>query len=614
VLSAAAVLLVVTGLLALWLSPSDRPLTQQEKRRHQIIVEQLRELELERNAIETVKARRRPRPKPAAPASEEPAYVTAQRKAERAVAVAEAEEAARFIEARQRFVMRQLRMFEGRAPLPDNLDVEEFDPDEAKAAGKPAVAETGPVEVGRVLAAVAGKAGVLIREAEEGLQRLELAKDLTLLSGDRILTSPGANAPCTSVRLKGGATIDIDRATSVEVLGRDNLYFSVGRIYAHIAVPFPEDTYREAEPPFSLQTEAGRLLTHDLRVELQLSPAKELRARVDSGKVHLVNRKGHVVGHRGQVLRTRKDKRPTRTEGFAEPVWRGRQRHFPGLPFGFGSPIIYSSRFSAQESGDYYAMAMALRGEIDLRGLQTSCGFKENPEGQQRYFEKLVEATRKFRKLAPRRIPTPKLGVLNRLKVPSPKVPAKTQVQRSDAALQILAAAKTATPSKPLLVLCHGSMADVACAWLMDPSIADRVIVAGERMWANAANRVPDPGYTPIRSDPWAYEIVARHFRCLLVNLNGLKADRALLDQITDPKWDSLKSCGGGVHHGFSFLYHVTHPDNRMTVRRQRFVGIKGEGPVFAEDPKGRTWEIHIEGEREKLLDEFRRIFLRLQK
>jgi len=454
---------------------------------------------------------------------------------------------------------------------------------------------------------------VLIREAEEGPLRLELARDLKLLIGDRILTAPGAKVACTSVRLEGGATIDIDRASTLEVLGRDHVHFHTGRIYAHIAVPYPEDAYPEAEPPFSLQTEAGRMLTHDLRAEMRVSPAKELRARVDSGKVHLLNRMGNVVGHRGQELRTRKNVRPSRRDGFAEPVWRGRDRNFPGLPFGFGCPIIYSSRFSVRDSGDCYAIAMALRGEISLKGLQTSSGFKKNPQRQRGHFDRLLKVTEKFRKIAPHRIPRATLGILTRLEVPSPKIATQTRLQRSGAVSQILMAAKLATPSKPLLVLCHGSMADVACAWLMDPTISDRVIVAGERSWVNAPNRIPDPGYAPIICDQWAFEIVARHFRCLVVNHSGLQFGPELSKQITAPEWELVKKCSRGNHHGFSFLYHVSRPDSQMTVKRHRFVRIQDNAPVLVEDPKGKIWEIHIKGEREKLREEFRRIFLRRQ-
>jgi len=604
--AAAAALLITTGLVALWLTPGplDRPLTPQEERRHQIIVEQLRELNLERKAVETGRTRRRPRPKPAAPTPEEATRV-------RVTAQQEVEEATRIIDARRRFVMQQLQMFHGRGPLPDDLDVDELDRNAVPGPDdEDVIAGTEPVEVGRVLEAEGAEAGVLIREGAAGANRLALKKGLALLSGDRIETARGTGVPCTSVRLEGGATLDLDRATSVAVLGRDDLRFHGGRIYAHIAVPYSEDGYREEGPPFSLQTEAGRFLTHELQAELYLSSnellGKDLKARVDGGKVHLVNRMGHVVGRQGQELRARKDAQPSRSEGFFEPIWRGRERHLPGLPFGLSSPIVFSSYAPLQSSGTHYALGLALRNEIDLRGLQTAGGKTGDGSDQRRYFRELLEKTREFQLLAPRRIPRATLGVLRPLQVPLPKIAAQTRVERSDAVGQILSAARTATPSKPLLVLCHGAMTDVACAWLMDPTIAGRVVVVGERSG-------PKNVWTQWICDPWACEIVITHFRCVLVYHGGLQPDRKLLKQITDPKWVSMKNNQVGKYHSFGLLYNIVNPDVGRTVRRVRFAGTKKDEPVFEPDRAGNMWEIWSHAKPDKLQNEFNRIFIRAQ-
>jgi hypothetical protein len=396
----------------------------------------------------------------------------------------------------------------------------------------------------------------------------------------------------------------------VEVLGRDNLRFHSGRIYAHIAVPIPEDGYEEGEPPFSLQTEAGRFLTHNLKAELYLSPNevlhKDLRARVDIGKVHLVNREGHVVGHRGQELWARKDARPSRKDGFSEPIWRGRERNLPGLPFGLSNPIIFSSYAPLQSSGTYYAMGLAVRNEIKLRGLQTAGGKTGDGSDQLRYFRHLVQKTRELQLLAPRRIPPATLGVLRPLEIPSPKVAAQTRAERSEAAMQILAAARTATLAKPLLVLCHGAMTDVACAWLMDASIADRVVVVGERSSRKNA-------WTQWICDPWACEIVIRHFRCIVVYHGGLQPDREMLTRITDPKWTDMRNNQVGKYHSFGLLYHVVNPDIETTVRRVSFTGTENDQPVFKPDQAGNMWEIMSRAGRDKLRAEFRRIFLTAQ-
>ena len=589
--AAAAALLITTGLAALWLSPEsvERPLSQSERRHHRIIVEQLRELNLEREAIETAKRRPRPKPAPGIPPPDEPAQTRAQQ---------ETEEAARFIEARRSFVMRQLRSFQSRRALPDDLDEEVFDPRSPSPVVEPAVVETGPV--GRVLLAE-GEAGVLIRAAEGGAQRLALTEGLALQRGDCIETSRNAKLPPASVQLKGGATIDIDRATSIELLGRDNLRFRGGRIYAHIAVPYPEDAYPEAGQPFSLQTEAGRFLTHNMEAELSLSTSKvmdrDLRARVDSGKVHLVNHKGHVMGRKGQELRSRRNRKPSSRQGFSVPIWRGRERFFRGLPFGRSSPIVLSSYKSGINFGEHYAMAMALRGEIQLVGLQSTRGRPDQING----FHQLTRDAQQLRRHYGSKIPTITLGAQNPLRPsPSGKL-SEANVERSDAARQIVYEARKAKPSKPLVVLCHGTVTDVAAAWLIDRSMMDRVVVV----------LTVTPGKTDWMwyvEDPTAGEIVMRHFRCVIVRGEDLKLGEERVARIRDSRWSFMRDrqINGRKFRG---LYYITNPSPSIKVKRSRFTGFD-KAVKLQPDPNGNVWEIRGQHPERVLMREFDRIFL----
>jgi len=139
--AAVAVLFITAGLLGLWLTwqPTDPPLSKRQERRRQTIIEQLCELNLERRAVETAnRMKPPPRFEPGRPPSDPATRTTAQE---------EAEEAARFIEARQRFVMQQLRMFHSRGPLPDDLDVDEFEPGTVRTE-EPVVARTCARNIG----------------------------------------------------------------------------------------------------------------------------------------------------------------------------------------------------------------------------------------------------------------------------------------------------------------------------------------------------------------------------------------------------------------------------------------------------------------------------------
>jgi hypothetical protein len=581
-------------MLGLWLTwqPVDPWLAKRREHRRQVIMEQLQELNVERKAVETAKTEVVPAPAPGRPPLPETTRV---------VRKEESEEAARFIEARQRFMMRQLRMFNTRRPLPDDLDVDEFDPNAPTRAEEPALAQTDPVEVGRVLLAQGGKGGVLIREEEAGPNRLALTKGLALLRGDRIETARGADVPCTSVRLEGGATVDLDRATSIELLGRDNLRFRSGRIYAHIAVPYPEDSYPEVGPPFSLQTDAGRFLTHNMQAELYLSRNevlhKDLSARVDSGKVHLVNQKGHTVGRKGQELRARKGARPTRAEGFSKPIWRGRGRNHPNLPFGRSNPLIFSTATLTKYYGTHYALALAFRGEIRLVGLQASQG---DPQQESLFRKFLVEAP-KLQRYGPGCFPLPVCGTLEPLPIPDSERLKETEPTHTDAALQILAEARGATSAKPLVFLCHGSGTDLASAWLRDPGIAKKIVVLAA---------LPPKSSRWWQRDPWAGQIVLRYFRCVLLPNEHMTVDPARLQRITDPRWASMVNKNNLGDWNSRLLCFLVNPDPKAQVTRLRFRGVRDGKPVFEASPKGKIWRLPDVPERAEVLDEFDRVFL----
>lgn len=590
----AAVLLIVAGSTALWFSSGGRepPLTPQEQRQQEVIVEQLRELRLERAAVATSTPERAPETKAEPAPPDETARIAMQ---------GDAAEAARFIEARQRFMMYQLRMFQGRRPLPEGLDVDEFESRTVPESGAPSIAETGPVEIGRVLQTEGEEAGVLIREAEKAPSRVALKKGQPLLSGDRIETARSGTATRASVRLNGGATLDLDGSTSVDVLGRDSLRLNAGRIYAQIAVPVPEESDPESAPPFSLQTDAGRFLTHDLHAEISLSShtvlRKELEARIDAGKVHLVNRKGHAVGRKGQELRSMKDAAPAQQEGFSKPVWRGSERFFTNLPFGRSSPIIFSSYKADQHFGAHYAMAMALRGEINLVGLQAARG---GPD-QTGVFERLSEEARTLRISAPRQIPAVTLGMLQPLQAhPSGDV-TKARGERSDAMLQILDQSRSARPTKPLVVFCHGCVSDVANAWLAKPEIADRVVIV-------LAVITGDTDWMWYENDPVAGEIAMRNFRCLIIRCSELEIDPARLQKIVDPRWFPLRNRNANGRQ-FYGLFYITNPDPDLALARSRFTGFN-EKVRLAADAGGNIWEVRGQTPLRNALAEFDRIFL----
>jgi hypothetical protein len=87
-----------------------------------------------------------------------------------------------------------------------------------------------------------------------------------------------------------------------------------------------------------------------------------------------------------------------------------------------------------------------------------------------------------------------------------------TTPNRSEGALYILgAASRLSLPYRPLVVLTGGRLTDVADAYLIDQSVADRVVVVsslGTASTSGGAMGIPNG-----EMDPWAEAIVAAHFR-----------------------------------------------------------------------------------------------------
>src|SRR4029079_11027405 len=96
---------------------------------------------------------------------------------------------------------------------------------------------------------------------------------------------------------------------------------------------------------------------------------------------------------------------------------------------------------------------------------------------------------------------------------------------RSDGARLILdAAARLSLPYRPLVVVTGGRLTDVADAYLVDPTITERVVVVsslGTTTASGGAMAAPNG-----EMDPWADAIVTARFRFVQVS--------AFYDQLTD--------------------------------------------------------------------------------
>lgn len=613
--AAAALLIVTLGLIALWLNVStdrDTVMAEQNAKRRQAILKQLAELEREAEA-----ARFRPvlpppiepaLPKPQPPREEpstepsEPSNAEAIRLAEEAQRRRETEEVTQLIEARRQQLMAQLRSYPERRPRGDDTDEDNQPLKTPKPGTAVASVASGEadVEVGQIVFVESEQqSGVVVRGEDKEEVRLGLRKGLRLNRGDRVETAAGNAPACAVVELAGGATLDLDQKTVVEVLERDEARLDTGRIYASIPLR-DEGSDAASAGSFSLQTRTGRYLTQEARAEIFASPdftTPRTSARVDGGRLHLINSKGVVAGHKGQEIQAQSYLAPQRADLFSAPIWRGRDLPKADLPFTKSNLLIFSNENPTRWFTEDYAMVLAHRGEVRLAGLQVSQGNLGDP---QRQFQLLARETYLLARMGMRNLPHPAQGVLVPLPKPASGKAEETRPESSAAVMQILASARVATPAQPLVVVCTGSLTDVASAWLFDRGIAERVVVVG-----------PFAGSGIEWSfDPWAAELVVSHFRCIVGGGPSLVLDKDRLSRMADSRWVKFAGKATGGDPEFCKLGFVTIPGLITETQRARFVGVVGGQPRFEPDPQGRIWLVK-KTDRAALLREFDQTFLR---
>jgi hypothetical protein len=143
------------------------------------------------------------------------------------------------------------------------------------------------------------------------------------------------------------------------------------------------------------------------------------------------------------------------------------------LPFDRSCPVIYTNNGPGDCYTDEYLLALASAGDLKLRGIITSA-------------DKLVEECNAdrlkllalVRRAGMKNFPDPVIGPLQPFQPPPSEKIDETRPWGSPGGRLIVAEARKASPKKPLVVLCGGYLGAVADAYLLDPSIADRVVVA----------------------------------------------------------------------------------------------------------------------------------------
>jgi hypothetical protein len=201
----------------------------------------------------------------------------------------------------------------------------------------------------------------------------------------------------------------------------------------------------------------------------------------------------------------------------------GSNRPHGRLPVDERSPVVLTNDGINDNWQGEYALLLANSGTLKLDAIIVSTS-PEWPDMEQNIsgWRTLVEAARAS---GLRNIPDPIPSVGPPLVRPANGAIDMTRRNGSEGARFILEAShRLGLPYRPLVILTGGRLTDVADAYLIDPTVADRVVVVsslGTTSASGGAMGIPNG-----EMDPWAEMIVAARLRYVQVS--------AYYDQLTD--------------------------------------------------------------------------------
>jgi hypothetical protein len=209
--------------------------------------------------------------------------------------------------------------------------------------------------------------------------------------------------------------------------------------------------------------------------------------------------------------------------GCSEELDAGSTRPSGPLPVDARNPLLITNDGPRDNWQGEYAMLLANSGGPSLAGIVVSASppwpdLRQNIAG----FRELVSAARES---GMRNIPDPVSSVSAPLERPASGEIEHTRANRSEGALFILKqAARLALPYRPLVIATGGRLTDIADAYLIDPTIVEKVVVVSSLGSISDGRGLM--GRPNGEMDPWAGVIVASRFRYVQVS--------AYYDQLTD--------------------------------------------------------------------------------
>jgi hypothetical protein len=269
------------------------------------------------------------------------------------------------------------------------------------------------------------------------------------------------------------------------------------------------------------------------------------------------------------------------------------------LPVGRENPVILTNDGSQDNWHGEYALLLARAGGPPLAGMVVSTGgmwfdLDENFAGWQ-------ELVTRARESGLVNVPDPVRSASEPLRRPEDdNVDSTTANDSAGARFIVDTSLALSQPARPVVVATGGRLTDVADAYLIDPTVTDRVIVvASLGTGFSDDDEIARMGIPNGEMDPWADAIVIQKFRYVQVSayydqLADVPADR--LTELPDNPfgaWMREKQpeiLGTPLASDQVSVIALGIPRFVVGVTRVSQAGWDGAHPTLAPDAQGRGW------------------------
>lgn len=187
------------------------------------------------------------------------------------------------------------------------------------------------------------------------------------------------------------------------------------------------------------------------------------------------------------------------------------------FPYSKSNPVWIDNDAALDTYTHDYLFALAHLGEINVVGLSVSAPiapFRSSVTAaiwNSEFWNGTVANVAAARNSGLKNIPDPVVGIMGHLAQPTNSVIESTVKKNTAGTKAFVAAARACTPQLPLLVIVGGPLSIAADACLVDPTIADKVIIG----WLNRLT----PNFNSWQ-DPWALFIVLQRMRMVLFDFH----------------------------------------------------------------------------------------------